>query len=278
MPLAAGVMLKQEKLALLRAISSVQGNPALLRELRKALASKKTAKAAACRKAKTSCMALFKHHATITGARSEPPSSPRNASQPTMGKRKAEFSSSDGLNTPAARRPAPDTLGASGEPTPQCSWQQPAMEGKPTYAAVVAGRTNSQQPSGQPKPIATVSDSSEPAASPEAANRRMSVDMSGPLSSMPAGTTEAGAVLAGERPNKTPVFVTGVTDTRGFLAWLRTLCPSSLSAQMKGEKVMIVPGTADGFRATVSALRSLDGSKGVTFHTFSQRTVVYVCW
>jgi hypothetical protein len=32
---------------------------------------------------------------------------------------------------------------------------------------------------------------------------------------------------------------------------------------------MIVPGTADGFRATVSALRSLDGSKGVTFHTFS---------
>ena len=38
---------------------------------------------------------------------------------------------------------------------------------------------------------------------------------------------------------------------------------------MKGEKLMIVPGTADGFRATVSALRFLDGSKGVTFHTFS---------
>jgi hypothetical protein len=38
---------------------------------------------------------------------------------------------------------------------------------------------------------------------------------------------------------------------------------------MKGEKLMIVQETADGFRATVSALRSLDGSKGVTFHTFS---------
>jgi hypothetical protein len=37
---------------------------------------------------------------------------------------------------------------------------------------------------------------------------------------------------------------------------------------MNGEKLMIVPGTADGFRVTVSALRSLDGSKGVTFHTF----------
>jgi hypothetical protein len=35
-------MLKQEELALLRAI---KGNPALLRELRKALAAKKTAKA-----------------------------------------------------------------------------------------------------------------------------------------------------------------------------------------------------------------------------------------
>jgi hypothetical protein len=74
----------------------------------------------------------------------------------------------------------------------------------------------------------------------------MSVDMSGPLGSMPADTTEAGAVPTGERPNKTPDFVTGVTDTRGFLAWLRTLCPSSL----------IVPGTADGFRATGSLCTS----------------------
>ena len=137
------------------------------------------------------------------------------------------------------------------------------MAGKPAYAAVAAARTIPQQPSGQPKPIATGSDSSELAAS-EAANRRMSVDMSGPLSIITAGTTEAGAVPTGERPNKTPVFVTGVTDTRGFLAWLKTLCPSSLSAQ----KLMIVPGNADGFRATVGALRSLDGSKGVTFHTF----------
>jgi hypothetical protein len=31
---------------------------------------------------------------------------------------------------------------------------------------------------------------------------------------------------------------------------------------------MLVSCTAEGFRATVSALRSLDGSKGVTFHTF----------
>jgi hypothetical protein len=32
---------------------------------------------------------------------------------------------------------------------------------------------------------------------------------------------------------------------------------------------MVVPSTADGFRATVSALRSLDGREVVSFHTFS---------
>ena len=117
-PPAAGVMLKQEELAHLRAISSVQGNPALLRELRKALAAKKTAKVAACSKAKTSCVALLRRHATITGARSVPPSSPRKGSQPTTGKRKAEFSGSDGLTTPAARRPAPDPPVTYGEPAP----------------------------------------------------------------------------------------------------------------------------------------------------------------
>jgi hypothetical protein len=32
---------------------------------------------------------------------------------------------------------------------------------------------------------------------------------------------------------------------------------------------MLVPNTADGFRATVSALRFLDGRNSVNFHTFS---------
>ena len=32
---------------------------------------------------------------------------------------------------------------------------------------------------------------------------------------------------------------------------------------------MLVPETADGFRAKVTALRFLDGSKVVSFHTFS---------
>jgi hypothetical protein len=130
-PPAANLMLKQEDLALLRAISSVQDNRALLRELRKALAVKKTAKAAACSKAKTSFVALSKHRATITGARSVPPSSSRKGLQHITGKRKAESSGSDDLTTPAARRPAPHQPGTTGAPTPSSSWQQVDTAGKP---------------------------------------------------------------------------------------------------------------------------------------------------
>jgi hypothetical protein len=38
---------------------------------------------------------------------------------------------------------------------------------------------------------------------------------------------------------------------------------------MKGETLMLVPETADGFRATTGALRSLGDDKGVSFHNFS---------
>jgi hypothetical protein len=60
-----------------------------------------------------------------------------------------------------------------------------------------------------------------------------------------------------------------VTDTRGFIAWLRASCPCDLTVQLKAEKLMVVPSTADGFRTTVSALWSLDGRESVSFHTFS---------
>ena len=67
------------------------------------------------------------------------------------------------------------------------------------------------------------------------------------------------------------MFITDVRDTRSFLAWLRASCPGDLTAQLKGEKLMVGPSTADGFRAVVSALRSLDGREGVSFHTFTLR-------
>ena len=183
---------------------------------------------------------------------------------------------------PANRRPA---LGAGSSPLPATSTvtgeqaapgsRQPRPSGVgATYAAVLAGPVAPSQPSEPLKPTAMDSDSSEPGVSMETSNRRMSSDVSGPLSSTPDGTTANAQVAntcipAGQRNNKTPTFISGVSDTRSFLAWLRASCPGGITAQLEGEKLIVVPSTADGFRAVVSALRSLDGKDGVSFHTFT---------
>jgi hypothetical protein len=143
-----------------------------------------------------------------------------------------------------------------------------------TYAAALAGSFAPFQPSGSFKPTAMCSDLSEPAVSSETANRRMYEDMSGPLSDKPDGNTPNAQVTntglpAGQCPNKTPIFISGASDNRGFLVWLRASSPGGLTTQLKGENLMVVPATADGFRAVVSALRSLDGREGVSFHTFT---------
>jgi len=87
-----------------------------------------------------------------------------------------------------------------------------------TYAATLAGPVAPSQPNGSLKPTAMDSDMSEPAVSSETANSRMSSDMSGPLSDTPHGATLNAQVAmtclpAGERPNKTAVFISGVRDT-----------------------------------------------------------------
>jgi hypothetical protein len=41
-----------------------------------------------------------------------------------------------------------------------------------------------------------------------------------------------------------------------------------MTGQIKEEKLMLFRRNSKGFRVTVNALRSLDGSKGVSFHTF----------
>ena len=115
-----------------------------------------------------------------------------------------------------------------------------------TYDTVVAGLPSLQQPSRPHKPAAKGSDPSAPAASPEAAIGRMSfVYVSLPLCDMPDGTTQSAKVAnnsadpAVEKQNKTPIYVSGVTDMRGFLTWLRASCQSGLSAQIKWENIML---------------------------------------
>jgi hypothetical protein len=90
----------------------------------------------------------------------------------------------------------------------------------------------------------------------------------------PISTTSSSAqvekvVPPGERRNKTPVYVSGVKNPRSFLEWARTKSATKFVAQMKGEYFMLVPETADGFWATIGALRSLGEGEGVSFHTFS---------
>jgi hypothetical protein len=58
----------------------------------------------------------------------------------------------------------------------------------------------------------------------------MSGDMSGHLSGTPDGTTNAAHVViscvpAGQRNNNMPIFISDVSDTRGFVAWLRASSP-----------------------------------------------------
>ena len=91
-----------------------------------------------------------------------------------------------------------------------------------TYAAALARLIALFQPSGSLKPTAMGSDLSEPAVSPKTAKRCMSSDMSGPLSDKPDGTTPHAQMTntclpEGERPNKTPIFITGASEARTFL-------------------------------------------------------------
>jgi hypothetical protein len=67
-------------------------------------------------------------------------------------------------------------------------------------------------------------------------------------------------LLARKRPNKTPIFISGVRDTCAFLSWLRASYPCDLTAQLKSE-MMVVPSTADAFRAAASVLRYSMGGR-----------------
>ena len=56
---------------------------------------------------------------------------------------------------------------------------------------------------------------------------------------------------------------------RLFLKRLKAETGGDGSTRMQGDNLVLVPNTADCFRATVRVLRSMDASKGVTFHTYS---------
>ena len=211
------VMLKQDELAFFKPLSTLH---------RRMVMSKK--------KKKTPTVSA--------GRRSAPSECVSRASNRITGKRKGnELDNSGDSSEPANRRPAtgagskplPANISATGEQAASSS-RQPGPSGVgATYAAVLAANAAPSLPSGTLKP--TAKDSSECGVSTGTPNRRMSDDMSGPLSGMPNDTTTNACLPAGQRPNKTPIFISGAKDTRAFLAWLRASCPGGLMAQLVRE-------------------------------------------
>ena len=133
-------MLKQEDLAFLKAISAARQSPALLRELRKALAASKEKRAVVLCKAGGSARAPTRRQDI---------------------KRKASQLGSDSSGEPATRRPAPELASGSSSCASTSTEGQLAQSSqepqRPAYAAVAAGRAAVSQ-SGPLKPKTMESD------------------------------------------------------------------------------------------------------------------------
>ena len=211
------MMLQQEELAFIKALSNLELSPAVLKELKLALSRRKKKP-----------LVPAGSRSTTSGIGAIVPHRPSNQ---LLGKRKAnELASSGDSSEPANRPPAPRagstplpaTSAVTGKQAATCSWQLVPPEGGAMYAVVLAGPVAPFHPSGSLKPTAMGSDLSEPAVSSETVNRRMSSNMSGPLNDKPDGTTTYVQVTnaclpAGERPNKKPIFISGVRDFHTFL-------------------------------------------------------------
>jgi hypothetical protein len=72
------------------------------------------------------------------------------------------------------------------------------------------------------------------------------------------------------------LYVSGMRKRWKFLGWIRAKSACKLLAQTKGEILMLVLETADGFRTTIGALRSRGVGKDVSFHTFPLPELPYV--
>ena len=84
------------------------------------------------------------------------------------------------------------------------------------------------QPSRPLEPTAMEADLSKHSVSMETTNRCTSSDMSGPLSGNPDGTIAEACRPAGERPTKTIIFISGVSETLSSLACLWASCTGGL--------------------------------------------------
>jgi hypothetical protein len=215
-------MLSVEDLAFVNAPSRLKVSPALLKELRRAIAEKKGARRPAVPVGRRSHENLVSSHRTP---------------HQKAGKRKAsDLAGSGGCPESAGRRLAPDagsvllsanSLLVTGEQASSGGRHLVSPEGRAIAATSVTFATAAPQKLNGPlMPTNKVSDPSELAVSHGTATRRMSSDMSRPMSGFVVCTTNNAQMVnaslpAGERINMTPIDISGVDDTRSFLAWLR---------------------------------------------------------
>jgi len=202
-------MLRQEEVPFIKATSTLQLSPAL-KELK-------------------SAMSLRKKPVVLAGSRC-PTSERARDSQQLAGKRKAnEPASSSESMWSDNRLPGP---GAGSSPLPviqsrttkllrQSRKLGPSEEGV-TYASLLVGTVSPRQLSRSLKPTAKDSDPFELCVSFGTTNSLISSDMSRSLSDKPECTilhAQVGntSVPAGERPNKTRIFILRFGDTRSSM-------------------------------------------------------------
>ena len=163
----------------------------------------------------------------------------------------------------------PETMDAQdssvGEQSTKCARQPGSAGVEVAYAGVVAGQlaaskkslvdghpAASNQTSGSSTPSAKGAAQSVPVDSMESTNRcpaGPSSNGSGSQGETPCGTTTTAAqadlvVPPGERKNKTPVYITGVSNTRSFLRWFQGKTGGNGTAQMRDESLVLVPDMA----------------------------------
>jgi hypothetical protein len=158
------IMLRQEELAFIKAPSTMQPSPALLKEIWTALASSK--------KKRKTAVSAGSRGTTLSGA----PKAFQHPPSLSAGKRKAnELVSSDGSTQTAKRRrpragaacaPLPVFTSVTSEQANLGSWQLAPPEDGVTYAAALAGPVAPSQPSGSLKPTSIDSDMSKPMSRP----------------------------------------------------------------------------------------------------------------
>jgi len=206
-------------LAIVKAVSNIEFSSVFLPELKSVAVGKKNVLAASNANA-TSASSLHRQSSVGNGALT----SCNSAQLPVSIRKSEEISSSDCPFEPASRHHAPGHLFVTDprprpadEPAAQNSRQLGSTEGGLAYAALVAWGAVLQQPSGPQKPLA------------HSCHHSLSETCPG-LSGMPDDKILSAQVVinhvtyASKRRNKTPLYVSGVMDTRGFLSWRRASC------------------------------------------------------